>query len=69
LVVYLAGHGVNHGGQGGEFFYLTSDAGSFQLVDAAVRKQVALGSGELTELIKQVPALKQALILDTVRFR
>lgn len=65
LVVYLAGHGVNHGGQDGDFHYLTSDANSGELRDTAVREKVALSSQELTEAIKQIPALKQVLILDT----
>ena len=65
LVVYLAGHGVTHGGQDGDFYYLTQDARSAELTDPAVRDQVALSSRELTELIKQIPALKQVLILDT----
>lgn len=65
LVVYLAGHGVNYGGQDGDYYFQTSDAQSADLTDAALRQQVALSSSDLTELIKQIPALRQVLILDT----
>ncbi len=65
LVIYLAGHGVNHGGQDGDFYFLTSESRSAELTDPEVRKQTALSSQELTELIKQIPALKQVMILDT----
>ena len=65
LVVYLAGHGVTHGGPEGDFYYLTSSAKNEQLTDPEIRKQDALSSAELTELIQGVAALKQVLILDT----
>ncbi|MBN1139999.1 MAG: caspase family protein [Anaerolineae bacterium] len=65
LVVYLAGHGVSHGGQDGDYYYLTADARTGNLDDPAVRNQTAISSQELTRLIQQVPALKQVLILDT----
>jgi hypothetical protein len=65
LVVYLAGHGVTHGGQDGDFYYLTCDARTADLADPEVRKLTAVSSQELTELIKQVPALKQVMVLDT----
>jgi WD40 repeat protein len=65
LLVYLAGHGVNHGGQDGDFYYLTSAAAGDDLGDPAVRAGAAISSAELTEWIKKIPALKQVLILDT----
>ena len=65
LVLYLAGHGVNYGGQNGDFYFLTCDAQSGDLSDPEVRKQVAVSSAELTEAIKAIPALKQVLVLDT----
>jgi WD40 repeat protein len=65
VVVYLAGHGVTHGGQDGDWYYLTADAQSGNLSDPGVRKQVSLSSAELTDLLKTVPAQKQVLILDT----
>jgi WD40 repeat protein len=65
LLVYLAGHGVNHGGQDGDYYYLTADARTGNLVDPAVRRQTAISSQELAEWIRLIPALKQAVILDT----
>ena len=66
LVVYLAGHGVNYGGQDGDFYYLTADALTADLTDPAVRTQATISSAELTELVKQIPAAeRQVLILDT----
>jgi hypothetical protein len=65
LLVYLAGHGVNHGGPDGDFYFLTRDAQGANLTDPEVRRQAALSSGELTELVKRIPAQKQVLILDT----
>lgn len=65
VVVYLAGHGITHGGQDGDYYFLTQQASSFGLDDPAVRSAVAVSSNELTELIKLTPANKQVLILDT----
>jgi WD40 repeat protein len=65
LVVYMAGHGVNFGGQDGDFYYLTGDARTANLSDPEVRRLTSLSSQELTELIKAIPALKQVMILDT----
>lgn len=65
LVVYLAGHGVNYGGQDGDFYYLVSDARTANLSDPEVRCLTALSSGEVTELIKAIPAEKQVMVFDT----
>jgi len=65
LVVYLSGHGVNYGGQEADYYYLTQEARTGDLTDPAVRAQTAVSSRELTEWIKQIPALKQTLVLDT----
>jgi WD40 repeat protein len=65
LIVYLAGHGVTHGGPEGDFYYLTAEASSGNLEDPAVRRQRAISSEELTQLIQGVAATKQVLILDT----
>jgi hypothetical protein len=62
LVLYLAGHGVNHDDQ---FFYLTADARTASLQDPALRKATAISSAELIAAINASPALKQVLILDT----
>ena len=64
-MIYLAGHGVTHGGQDGDWYYLTADARNADLADPEVRKQVSLSSAELTDLLKASPAQKQVLILDT----
>ena len=67
IVVYISGHGINWGGQDGDFYYLTKDAytGNIDAYnDPAIRASCTLSSAELTELIKQVPALKQVLIVD-----
>lgn len=64
LVLYFAGHGTNYGGQDGDFYFLTASAGNGNLKDPAIRKNVAIGSSELTEWIKEIPALKQVLIFD-----
>ena len=56
LVLYLAGHGVNFGGQDGDYCYLTADARGANLEDPEVRREGALSSRELTELVKLVPA-------------
>ena len=63
LLVYLAGHGLS--GPNDDYYYLTADAYTDDLADPAVRAQTAISGEELTELIRQIPALKQALILDT----
>lgn len=65
FILYLSGHGVNHGGQDGDYFFLTGEARSADLRDPAVRATTAISSRELTELMKQIPALKQVVILDT----
>jgi WD40 repeat protein len=65
VMVYLAGHGVTHGGQDGDWYYLTADAQSGDVSDPGLRQQVTLSSKELTDLLKAAPAQKQVLILDT----
>lgn len=65
LVVYLAGHGVAVGGEQKVYAYLTREATGFDVADPEVRKRSAITSEELTEWIKEIPALKQVMILDT----
>ena len=65
VVVYLAGHGVTHGGQDGDWYYLTADAQSADLKDDTLREQTSVSSRELTHLLRAIPAQKQVLILDT----
>jgi WD40 repeat protein len=67
LIVYLSGHGINWGGQDGDFYYLTQDAyssNSDAYNDPAIRDKTTISSAELTELIKSVAALKEVLIID-----
>ena len=66
LVVYLAGHGVNHGGPEGDFYYLTCEASTAELTDPEIRRKTAISSDELTEWIKKIRTTdKQVIILDT----
>ncbi len=64
FLIFLAGHGINYGGNEGDFYFLTEEASDGDLRDPVVRKDIAISSDELTELIKLVPALKQVLIID-----
>ncbi len=67
LVVYLAGHGINWGGQDGDFYYLTQDAYTANgdaYNDPAIRNSCTISSDTLVEWFKKVPALKQVLIID-----
>ena len=64
LFMYFSGHGVNYGGQDGQFYYLTKDVESGDLSDSEIRKQYTISTDELIEMIKKVPAQKQVLILD-----
>ena len=67
IVVYLAGHGMNLGGEEGDLHYLTQDAFSANpevYKDESVRKSTTISGVELIELLKNVAALKQVLIID-----
>ena len=67
FVLYLSGHGVNYGGQDGDFYYLTAGATSADaayLNDPAIRQTYALSSEELTRYLNLIPARKKLLILD-----
>jgi WD40 repeat protein len=64
VVIYLAGHGVNYGGQDGDFYFLTADALSMKLDDPAIRNEGAISSKEITEFFKKMKAQKQVLIMD-----
>jgi WD40 repeat protein len=67
IVLYLSGHGINWGGQDGDFYYLTQDAYTASgeaYNDPAIREKSTLSSNELVELFKLVPATKQVLIID-----
>ena len=67
LVVYLAGHGMNLGGEESDLYYLTQDAFSANqevYKDATVRNATTISGNELVELLKKIAALKQVLIID-----
>ena len=71
FVVYLAGHGtsINKGGDTGDtYLYLTQEAvttDKSRLLDDKLRNATTVSSEELAEWIRDVPALKRAMILDT----
>ena len=68
LIVYLAGHGIALQTGNSSYCYLTKEARTSDgaaLSDPDVRRQTTITSDELTDWIKQIPALKQVLILDT----
>jgi hypothetical protein len=67
FVMYVSGHGINYGGQDGDWHYLTQDAytgNGSAYNDPAIRQQTTISSNELVELFKKVPALKQVLMID-----
>ncbi len=68
LVVYFAGHGVSPKGDRDLYCYLTAEATSRDPADYAKGRPCAaacVNSDELVEWVKQVPALKQVMMLDT----
>lgn len=67
FVLYLSGHGINWGGQDGDFYYLTKDAYSASpeaYGDPKIRASTTISSTELTDLFKKIPALKQVMMID-----
>lgn len=67
LIVYLSGHGVNHGGQDGAFYYLTMEANrtdASYLNDPVIRKFRTISSDDLAACLNRIPARKKVLILD-----
>jgi len=68
LFAYLAGHALSLRTGTDTYCYLTQEARSTNpavLSDPAVRTRSAITSEELTEWVKQIPALKQVMVLDT----
>jgi WD40 repeat protein len=68
LIVYFAGHGITLQRGSDTYCYLTQEARTTDtaiLADSAVRQQTTITSEELVEWIKQIPALKQMIMLDT----
>lgn len=67
VVLYFSGHGINHGGSEGDFYYLTQDAFSASpttYTDIQLLNTLSISSKEIANLAKQIPALKQVLIID-----
>jgi hypothetical protein len=62
LVVYIAGHGLKYGTEATNFYYLTADAGSFDL--EGVTKDVAISTNEFADWLNGIAANKQVMILD-----
>ncbi len=66
LLVYLAGHGVTYKkGPLDIYAYLTMEATGSDLSIPAVREATAITDEDLWEWVKEVPANKRAIILDT----
>jgi len=66
LVLYLAGHGVSATGDGGEYFYLTREAKSVAgISDPEVRARTAISTRQLADLLNEIPATRQVMVLDT----
>jgi len=67
FILYLSGHGINWGGQDGDFYYLTKDAYTANVdaySDPKIRSSSTISSTELTDLFKKIPALKQVMMID-----
>ncbi len=64
VVVYLSGHGVNYGADKPLFYYLTKDVASGDLSDAQIRENYAVSTNEFTEMLKDIAAQKQIMIID-----
>lgn len=65
LVVYLSGHGITQGAPEGDFHYLLAEAATLDLTDAQVREGTSLSTNQLVDLVREIPAVRQVLILDT----
>lgn len=67
ITVYLSGHGITWGGDLGDFYFLTSDATaatSEAYNDPVIRKNNTISTSEWVSWIKDIPALKQVMIID-----
>lgn len=67
IVVYLSGHGLTWGGQESDFYFLTSDATAVTASaynDPVIRSNTTVSTAEWMELLKEIPALKQVMIID-----
>lgn len=67
LLVYLSGHGIGWGGAQGDFYFLTQDANAASAsdyTDLQILKPHSVSSTELTEMMKEILAMKQVVIID-----
>lgn len=67
VLVYFSGHGINYGGQDGDFYYITKDASAVSqgyLNDPFVKSKYAISSTELTLWMNKISARKKVLIFD-----
>ncbi|MDA9206945.1 caspase family protein [Crocinitomicaceae bacterium] len=67
ILLYLAGHGISTSGDQGDFYFLTADAMSSNQEayrDEQIRKETTISTNEWVEWLKEIPALKQVMILD-----
>jgi hypothetical protein len=62
IMVFLSGHGVLSKNDN-QFYYLTSEAGGFELNDLE-KKKAAISTAELNSWMRNIKAQKQILILD-----
>lgn len=62
LVIYLAGHGLSIKD---EYYYLTAEAGTIDLVDPEIVQHLMISGSELTQWLKRTPIQKQVMLLDT----
>ncbi len=63
LLVYISGHGMDNADDN-EFYFLTAGAGSKTIHDPVILPKVTISSTSLVKLVKQVPALKELMIID-----
>lgn len=68
IFVYLSGHGITYGSEeGSDFYFLTTDATAASkeaYTDPQIRASRTISTNELVEWIKEIPALKQVMIID-----
>lgn len=61
LLLYLSGHGIT---REDKFYYLTQNIPNAQIADPAIREKFAISTDDLVDWFKEVPALRQVLIID-----
>jgi len=68
LIIYFAGHAITASENRDTYYFLTKDArttDSNVLTDREVRDLTTISTDDLLKWIRQIPALKQVIILDT----